>query len=97
MTVDVAQVLASEVSIDGKLIAFAAFSAAQVSARAAELAGASGFGHGNRVGAVAIAWRQLARAMDEAGAERVEQLDPAVLARLAEGLWVVPPGGSLLR
>ena len=35
--------------------------------------------------------------MTERGAETVAELDPEDVAARAEKLWVVPPGGSLLR
>ena len=35
-------------------------------------------------------------ALEREGAERVGELEPALLERLAPQLWVVPPGGSLL-
>jgi hypothetical protein len=75
---------------------FGDLTAAEVSARADELVAAAGLGHGSRVGAVAAAWRELARAMDGAGAGRVRDLDEEALTALAERLWVLPPGGSLL-
>jgi hypothetical protein len=75
---------------------FGDLTAAEVADRADELAAAAGLGHASRVGAVALAWRELARAMHAAGASRVRELDPELVARLAGMLWVVPPGGSLL-
>lgn len=75
---------------------FGDLTAAEVADRADELAAGVGLGHASRVGAVAVAWRELARAMDGAGASTVRELDPELVARLAGRLWVVPPGGSLL-
>jgi hypothetical protein len=43
-----------------------------------------------------MAWGELARLMHEHGASTVGDLDHATVAGLAERLWVVPPGGSLL-
>ena len=43
-----------------------------------------------------MAWGELARLMDEAGARTVAELGPDAVAERAERLWVVPPGGSLL-
>lgn len=68
----------------------------EVSARAAELAAGAGLGHRSRVAAVAGAWRELAQLMEAADARSVRELDSATVSRLAEPLWVVPPGGSLL-
>jgi hypothetical protein len=69
---------------------------AEVAARAEELAAGAGLGHASRVAAVAAAWRELARTMESAGAERVRDLDADTVPALAERLWVMPPGGSLL-
>jgi hypothetical protein len=69
---------------------------AEVTARAEELAAGAGLGHSSRVGVVAGAWRELARTMESAGADRVRDLDADMVAALAERLWVMPPGGSLL-
>jgi hypothetical protein len=68
----------------------------EVADRADELAAGAGFGHGSRVAGVAMAWRELAREMRERGADRVDQLDSASISKLAERLWIAPPGGSLL-
>lgn len=67
-----------------------------VEARAAELASVTGWGPTARVGAVARAWSELARAMRESSAATVAELAPGRVAELGEKLWVVPPGGSLL-
>jgi len=75
---------------------FGELSVEQVEDRAAELRGASGFGHGGRVGAVAAAWRELALLMRANDAATVADLDGGEVAARAEALWVLPPGGSLL-
>jgi hypothetical protein len=49
------------------------------------------------VAGVARAWSQLATLMAERGAATVADLGADKAAEVAEGLWVVPPGGSLLR
>jgi hypothetical protein len=68
-----------------------------VRAHAAELRSAAGWGPTARVATVARAWRELADEMAGAGAATVADLGGERAAALAEGLWVVPPGGSLLR
>ena len=65
-------------------------------ARADELRAAVGWGPTARVAPVARAWRELAMAMERAGAATVGDLDAEVVVELAPRLWVVPPGGSLL-
>ena len=62
------------------------------SARADELRAAVGFGPTARVAPVAQAWRELAIAMDRAGASTVGDLEPDVLVDLAPRLWVTLPG-----
>ena len=49
---------------------------------------AVGWGPTARVASFARAWAELARQMDEAGAETVADLDPAALLELAPSLWV---------
>ncbi|HLI60059.1 MAG TPA: hypothetical protein VKV21_10395 [Solirubrobacteraceae bacterium] len=75
---------------------FGEFTVDEVRARAAELRQATGWGPTARVGAVARAWSELARAMSAASAGTVADLGPAVAAEHAERLWVTPPGGSSL-
>lgn len=68
----------------------------EVEARAAELASLTGWGPTARVGAVARAWSELARAMSQRGADTVAELGCERVAELSGRLWVVPPRGSLL-
>jgi len=68
-----------------------------VRAHAAELSSAVGWGPTARVATVARAWRELADAMERAGATAVAELGDEEAAGWAERLWVVPPGGGLLR
>jgi len=91
-----AEALRQPVFSGGSEKPFGDFTVGEVAARADELAAGSGLGHASGVGAVAGAWRELARTMREAGAARVGDLDDEVIAGLAERLWVLPPGGSLL-
>jgi hypothetical protein len=64
---------------------------------AAELRAATGWGPTARVATVARAWRELADEMARAGARTVADLGAERAGALAQRLWVVPPGGSLLR
>jgi hypothetical protein len=50
-----------------------------------------------RVAAVAQAWRELGDRMAAEGAATVADLGTDEAAGLGERLWVVPPGGGLLR
>lgn len=89
--------LATPVHVPGGAKPFGELTHDEVAARAAELQQAVGFGPTVRVGAVARAWAELARRMQATGAANVAALDAATIAELAEPLWIVPPGGSLLR
>lgn len=90
------QIVSSSVFIDGANRPFGELTPAQVRARADELRGVIGWGPTARVATVARAWRELAMALERERAERVSELDAALLEELAPQLWVVPPGGSLL-
>ena len=93
---EVETVLATPVSIGGAQRRFGELTVAEVRAHAATLGEATGFGHRSRVGAVAVAWKQLAGRMEAESAATVAELDPAEVEARAEGLWIRPPGGSLL-
>jgi hypothetical protein len=75
---------------------FGAFTLADVEARAAELAAATGWGPTARVAGVARGWAELARVMRAEGAATVAGLGPERATEFARRLWVVPPSGSLL-
>jgi hypothetical protein len=75
---------------------FGEFTLSDVEARAAELRAATGFGPTVKVGTVARAWADLARAMSAAGAATVSDLGRDVAADHARRTWTVPPRGTLL-
>jgi hypothetical protein len=62
---------------------------------AAGLRGVSGGGLEAKVMPVLTAWTELARLLDSPPAT-VADLDPDVARAIAERVWVVPPGGTLL-
>jgi hypothetical protein len=93
---DPAVVLAESVFAGGRSKPFGEMTRGEVAARAAELKEATGWGPTARVAGVALAWGELARLMEDAGATTVADVDPVAVAQRAEKLWVVPPGGSLL-
>lgn len=76
---------------------FGEFTLRDVELRADELGQATGWGPTAKVGAVARAWSELARTMSRAGAHTVRELGSDVATEFAARLWVIPPGGSLLR
>ena len=89
-------ILETPIHIRGANRPFGELTLDDVRARADELRAAVGFGPTVRVAPVARAWRELAIAMERAGAAAVAELSGDVVAELAPKLWVVPPGGSLL-
>jgi hypothetical protein len=89
---DVREILGQQVYIRGANRPFAELTTDDVRSRADELRAAVGWGPTARVAPVAQAWRELAMAMDGAGAATVGDLDPEVLVRLAPRLWVTLPG-----
>ncbi len=93
---DPAEILARPVFAGDGYKPFGEFTVADVEARAAELAGVSGFGPTARVASVARAWSELGRAMRAAGAPTVADLGADAAAHHGRRAWVVPPGGSLL-
>jgi len=89
---DVNQILDQRVFIRGANRPFGELTRDDASSRADELRAAVGFGPTARVAPVAGAWRELALAMDRAGASTVGDLAPDVLVGLAPRLWVTLPG-----
>ena len=89
---DVRRILEQQVYIRGASRPFAELTNDDARSRADELRAAVGWGPTARVAPVAQAWRELAIAMDGAGAATVGELDPEVLVRLAPKLWVTLPG-----
>lgn len=88
------ELLTTSVHVPGGAKPFGELTRDEVAARAAELRAAVGFGPTARVASVSRAWGELARRMDEAGAETVAGLDEAVIAKLAEPLWIRMPGSG---
>jgi hypothetical protein len=94
---DATGILAERIFAGGESKPFGELRRAEVEERADELRSATGWGPTARVASVATAWRELARLMTELGAETVGELPAEELEARAQKLWVVPPGGSLLR
>ena len=91
-TPELRRILEQEVYIRGANRPFAELTTDDARSRADELRAAVGWGPTARIAPVAQAWRELAIAMDGAGAATVAELDPDVLVRLAPRLWVTLPG-----
>jgi hypothetical protein len=89
-------ILAERVYAGGRSKPFGEVTLDEVQARAQELRAATGWGPTAKVASVAMAWGQLARVMEQHGASTVAELDRQIVLELAERLWVVMPGGSML-
>lgn len=89
---DLGRILNSTVFVAGASRRFGELTGEQVRAHADELRAATGWGPTARVAPVARAWRELSIEMQRAGVEQVDQVDPALLSRLAGPLWIVIPG-----
>jgi len=88
---ELGRVLEQEVFIRGANRPFGELTRDDATSRADELRAAIGWGPTARVAPVAQAWRELAIAMDRAGATTVGELEPDVLLTLAPRLWVTLP------
>ncbi|HYB29142.1 MAG TPA: hypothetical protein VEF89_21190 [Solirubrobacteraceae bacterium] len=86
------QILGQPIYIGGANRPFGELTRDDVFTRADELRAAVGWGPTARVAPVAQAWRELALAMERAGAASVGALDPELLGTLAPRLWVRLPG-----
>ncbi len=75
---------------------FAQITSAQARAQAAELKSAGTFGPLQRVVKVAMAWGELARVIEAAGASTVGELDDEEVLRWAERVWVIAPEGGMI-
>ncbi|HEX4010520.1 MAG TPA: hypothetical protein VHX62_10950 [Solirubrobacteraceae bacterium] len=89
---DLDRIVGQDVFIGGAHRPFGELTPDDVRSRADELRAAVGWGPTARVAPVAQAWRELAMALDRAGAGTVGELEPALLLELAPRLWVTLPG-----
>jgi hypothetical protein len=91
-----AAVLDREVYVAERYKRFGDLTATDADLLADQLSGHSGGGLERTTTPVALAWRQLARRLEESGASSVSALDPDEVERIAQSVRVVPPGGSWL-
>jgi hypothetical protein len=90
------EILGREVYVRDAYKRFGELTEADARALADQFSGLSGGGLEAKVAPVGRAWRELAELMAESGAARVADLGAERAGELAEGLRVVPPGGSWL-
>jgi hypothetical protein len=86
------ELLGQAVYVDGANRPFGELTVDQVRARADELKSVGGWGPMARVLPVAMAWRELAVAMERAGAATVAVLPAEELDPIGPKLWVRLPG-----
>ena len=86
------EIVERQVFIRGANRPFGEFTLDDARERADELRAATGWGPTARVASVAMAWRELATAMERAGAATVADLEAEMVVELAPKLWVVLPG-----
>lgn len=89
-------ILEREVYVHDRYLPFGDLTADDARTLAERFTGLTGGGLEAKVAPVGRAWRELADLMTDSGATRVADLGPERAAELAEGLRVVPPGGSWL-
>ncbi len=87
------QILKRQIFIRGANREFGELTLEDARTRADELRAATGWGPTVRVAPVAHAWRELAMAMESAGAATVSELGSELVVELAPRLWVVLPSG----
>jgi hypothetical protein len=87
-------IVSQQVFIRGANRPFGELTLDDVRARADELRAATGWGPTARVAPVAMAWRELAIAMERTGASTVSQVEAELVVDLAPKLWVVLPSGG---
>ena len=87
--------LTRPIHIGGANKTFAEVTLADARSQATQLKSVAGWGM-TRVMPVARAWADLVRMMEQAGVERVEELDTDSMMAMARKLWIISPKGDSL-
>jgi hypothetical protein len=90
------ELLSRQVYVEDRYVPFGELTPDDARRLAEKFSGLSGGGLEAKVAPIGRAWRDLADLMVESGADRVADLGAERAGELAEGLRVVPPGGSWL-
>jgi Fe-Mn family superoxide dismutase len=93
---DVSEILERTVSITGKMVPFGAIDVEAARTQASELGALTGWGPMAKVGSIARAWTELAKNLEGRGAATVADLDPGMIKKSAEDLWVIPPERGMI-
>ena len=97
MTATAAEIVKQQVFIRGANRPFGDLTLDDVRSRADELKAATGWGPTARVASVALAWRELAMAMERHGAATVAELDPRAAGRAGAAAVGGPTVGPTCR
>ena len=93
---DVSDILERTVSITGKMVLVRRGHAEIAKTQAAELNALVGWGPMAKVGTIARAWGELAKNIEGREAETVADLEPGMIKKAAEDLWIVPPERGMI-
>jgi hypothetical protein len=93
---DVSEILVRTVSITGKMVAFGEVDVEAARTQASELGALTGWGPMAKVGSIARAWTELAKNLEGRGAATVADLEPGMIKKSAEDLWVIPPERGMI-
>ena len=93
---DVSHILERTVSITGKMVAFGAIDVEAARTQASELGALTGWGPMAKVGSIARAWTELAKNLEGRGAATVADLEPGMIKKAAEDLWVIAPERGMI-
>ena len=93
---DVSHILERTVSISGKMVPFGTIDVEAARTQASELGALTGWGPMAKVGSIARAWTELAKNLEGRGAATVADLEPGMIKKAAEDLWVIPPERGMI-
>ena len=88
---DVSEVLERQVSISGRLVPFGQVDVDAAKTQSSELGALAGWGPTAKVGSIARAWGELAKTLEARAAATVADLEPGMIKKVAEELWIIPP------
>lgn len=91
------QALRAELHDGERYVAFGELTVAGAAAQAERMGELKGWGPLDRVRPIADAWRTLVRELEDAGAERVADLEAATVIEYASKLWITKPPGGLIK